>query len=66
MQEGTPITFKMHRRGSRSKLPAYGNSEGHLGVFVSSFKQTVKGKYTWRPDRIEEKARVYSPYSKQL
>lgn len=66
MQEGTPITFNMHRHSHRSKLPMSGGSEGHLGVFISSFKQTIKTKRAWRQDRIEEKARVYSPASKQL
>ncbi len=63
MQEGTPITFKMHRRSKRSKLPGFSNSE-HLGVFVSTFNKTIHDQ--WRPSYIEHKARVYSPHSRQL
>ena len=66
MQEGTPITFSKHRHSKRSKLPMYSNGGEHLGVFVSSFNQMVKAKRSWQSDHLEPKARVYSPYSRQL
>ncbi len=66
MQEGTPITFRMQRRSKRSKLPMYSSNGEHLGVFVSSFSTRIIAKHSWQSNYVEEKARVYSPYSKQL